>query len=198
MGNFAAILLKIHSYHTHTRPFYGSVRDYPGEPVPEETSIHSHPSCSSTILIIFLHLPRTIASSLLNPRIWQYFCTTYNHVLFGLPLGLEPTTSYSIHFTVISIPKIIIPRQWLYSWNGIEHLVASVLSVVCIVKGKQLELLTPNLVDLKSMAEPHCSLTMSSKGQTFSSSLALALHQVNKLATRADAHSTWRPRRLAL
>ena len=89
---------------THTailRPF---VRVYPGEePGPEETSIHSHPSCSSTILISFLHLPRTIASSLLYPRTWQSLCTTSNHVLFGLPLGLEPTTSYSIHFFTQSL-----------------------------------------------------------------------------------------------
>ena len=60
---------------TALRPFV-----YPGEPVPEETSIHSHPSCSSTILIIFLHLLRTIASSLLNPCTWQSLCTTSNHV----------------------------------------------------------------------------------------------------------------------
>jgi len=31
-------------------------------------------------------------------RAWQSFCTTSFHVLFGLPLGLEPFTSYSIHF----------------------------------------------------------------------------------------------------
>jgi len=31
--------------HTHTQPFYGSldfVQDNPGEPMPEETFIHSH------------------------------------------------------------------------------------------------------------------------------------------------------------
>ena len=83
---------------THMIVLWPFVRVYPGEPVPEETSIHSHPSCSSTILIIFLHLPRTTASSLLNPRTWDSLCTTSNHVLFGLSLGLEPTTSYSVHF----------------------------------------------------------------------------------------------------
>jgi len=31
-------------------------------------------------------------------RAWQSFCTTSLHVLFGLPLALEPSTSYSIHF----------------------------------------------------------------------------------------------------
>ena len=62
------------------------------------------------MLIIFLYLPRTIASSsqtiassLLNPRTWQSLCTTSNHVLFGLPLGLELTTSYSIHFFTQSL-----------------------------------------------------------------------------------------------
>ena len=99
---FLKLLILTHT-HTHTTVLRPFVRDYLGEPVPEETSIHSHPSCSSTILIIFLHLPRTLASSLLNPRTWQSLCTTSNHVLFGLPLGLEPTTSYCIHFFTQSL-----------------------------------------------------------------------------------------------
>jgi len=49
------------------------------------------------IFISFFHLPRSIASSLFKLRAWQSFCTTSLHVLFGLPLGLEPSTSYSIH-----------------------------------------------------------------------------------------------------
>ena len=32
--------------HTHTAVLRPFVRVYPGEPVPEETFIHSHPSCS--------------------------------------------------------------------------------------------------------------------------------------------------------
>ena len=67
--------------YTHTTVLRPFVRVHPGEPVPEETSIHSYPSCSSTILIIFLHLPRIIASSLLNPRTWQSLCSTSNYVL---------------------------------------------------------------------------------------------------------------------
>jgi len=31
------------------------------------------------------------------------FCTTSLHVLFGLPLGLEPSTSYSVHFFTQSV-----------------------------------------------------------------------------------------------
>jgi len=36
-------------------------------------------------------------------RAWQSFCTTSFHVLFGLPLGLEPSTSYSRHFFTQSV-----------------------------------------------------------------------------------------------
>jgi len=50
------------------------------------------------IFISFFHLPRSTASSLFRQRAWQSFCTTSVHVLFGLPLGLEPSTSYYIHF----------------------------------------------------------------------------------------------------
>jgi len=47
---------------THTEPFYGSmdsVRDNPGEPVPEETFTHSHLSWSS-IVPYLLHPSTTI------------------------------------------------------------------------------------------------------------------------------------------
>ena len=45
--------------------------------------------------ISFFHLLWSIASSLFNLSAWQSFCTTSFHVLFCLPLGLEPSTSYS-------------------------------------------------------------------------------------------------------
>jgi len=86
--------------HTHTQPFYGSVdfvRDNPGEPVPEETFTYSHSSRSSIIPICFLHLLRFMASSLFNPRVLQSFSTISLQVFFGLPLGVAPSTSYSIH-----------------------------------------------------------------------------------------------------
>ena len=92
-------------YHVHTtttavlRPF---VRDYPGEPVPKETLTHHHPD-PHPIFISFFHLPRSIASSLFKLRAWQSFCTTSFHVLFSLPLDLEPSTSYSIHFFTQSV-----------------------------------------------------------------------------------------------
>jgi len=55
------------------------------------------------IFITFFHLPRSIASSLFKLRACQSFCTTSFHVFFGLPLSLEPSTSYSIHFFTQSL-----------------------------------------------------------------------------------------------
>jgi len=55
------------------------------------------------IFISFFHLPWSIASSLFKLHAWQFFCTTSVHVLFGLALGLEPSTSYSIHFCTQSL-----------------------------------------------------------------------------------------------
>jgi len=71
------------------------VQDYPGELVPEETFTHS------SVLIIVR--PLSASSSVFNLRAWQSFCTTSLHVLFGLPLGLEPSTSYSMHFFTQSL-----------------------------------------------------------------------------------------------
>jgi len=59
--NLTGCLLCLHT-HTHTHPFYGSmdfVRDNLGEPVPEETFIHSHLSWSS-IVPYLLHPSVTI------------------------------------------------------------------------------------------------------------------------------------------
>ena len=85
------------THETHNR-LTAFVRDNPGRPVPEETLTHSHPTWSSDILfIIFLHLQRSMASSLFILRAWQTSQTTSLQVLFGLPLGLRPSTSYSIH-----------------------------------------------------------------------------------------------------
>ena len=53
--------------------------------------------------ICFLHILRSITSSLFNLRAWQSFCTTSLQVIFDLPLGLEPATSYSIHFFTQSL-----------------------------------------------------------------------------------------------
>ena len=58
---------------------------------------HTHPG-QCTSFITFLHLQRSTASSLLGLRAWQSSRTTSFQVLFRLPLGLEPSTSYSMHF----------------------------------------------------------------------------------------------------
>jgi len=62
---------------------------------------HTHPD--QTSFINFLHLLRSIASSLFNLHTWQSFSTTSVQVLFGLPHVLEPPTSYSIHFFTQSL-----------------------------------------------------------------------------------------------
>ena len=75
---------------THTKTttiLWPFVRFYLGEPVPAKTFTHSHLSWSSTILY---QLPPS-------------FCTTSLQVLFGLPLGLELSTSYSMHFFTQSL-----------------------------------------------------------------------------------------------
>ena len=51
-----------------------------------------------TSFIIFLHLQQSMASSLFSLRAWQSSQTTSLQVLFGLPLGFGPSTSYSMHF----------------------------------------------------------------------------------------------------
>jgi len=59
----------------------------------QRLNVYHHP-----IFISFFHLPRYIASCLFKLHAWKSFCTTSFHVLFGLPLGLEPFISHSIHF----------------------------------------------------------------------------------------------------
>jgi len=87
--------------HTHTQLFYGSldfVRDNLSEPVPEETCIHSHLSWSS--VIPYLLPPSVTIHGILTVQFTCLivFSTISVQVSFGLPLGLTPSTSYSIHF----------------------------------------------------------------------------------------------------
>ena len=83
----------------------------PGLPGWASTSKHSptHQPDDHPVFIGFFHLQWSIASSLFKLCAWQSFCTTSLHVLFGLPLGLEPFTSYSIHFFTQS--------QWCWKIN---------------------------------------------------------------------------------
>jgi len=94
-------------WHTTTTTVYGPlswttrVSRYQKKHSPTHHPYH-HP-----IFISFFHLPRSIASyiasSVFKLRAWQSFCTTSLHVIFGLPPGLEPSTSYSIHFFTQSV-----------------------------------------------------------------------------------------------
>ena len=85
--------------HTHTQPFNGlwSGTTRVGRYQKEHSPTHTHPDYR-TSFIIFLHLQRSMASSLFISHAWQSSRTTSLQVLFGLPLGLGPSTSYSIHF----------------------------------------------------------------------------------------------------
>jgi len=72
-------------------------------------------SWSSIISICFLHLLRSMASSLFNPCALQSFSTISLQVFFGLPLGLVPSTSYSIHFFTQSLSSF--RSTWPYHRN---------------------------------------------------------------------------------
>jgi len=84
------------------QPFYGPLSGTTRVSRYQKNSPSHHPD-HHPIFISFFHLPQSIASSLFKLRAWQSFCTTSFHVLFGLPLGLEPSTSYSIHFFTQSV-----------------------------------------------------------------------------------------------
>ena len=88
-----------HSHlHTHTQPFNGPMSGTTrvGRYQKKHLSTHTHP-VHQTSFINFLHLLRSIASSFFNLHAWQSFSATSVHVLFGLSLGLGPSSSYSIH-----------------------------------------------------------------------------------------------------
>ena len=85
------------------RPFYGPLSGTTRVSQYQKKHSPTHHPDHHQIFIGFFHLPQSIASSLFKLRAWQSFCTTSFHVLFGLPLGLEPCTSYSIHFFTQSV-----------------------------------------------------------------------------------------------
>jgi len=83
--------------HTHTTVLrlFGF---YPGQPGTTRRNIHP-----LTLIVVInhpylLHLLRSMASSLFNPRALQSFSTISVQVFFVLPFGLAPSTSYFIHF----------------------------------------------------------------------------------------------------
>jgi len=85
--------------HTHTQPFNGrwSVTTRVGRYQKKHSPTHTQPG-HRTSFISFLHLLRSITSSVFSLCAWQSSLTTSLQVLFGLPLGLGLSTSYSMHF----------------------------------------------------------------------------------------------------
>ena len=102
-GLFVTFLCNCHCQHAtvsaYTQPFngfwFGTTRV--GLYQKKHSPTHTH-SDHWTSFIIFLHLQRSMASSLFILRAWQSSHRTSVQVLFGLPLGLGPSNSYSIHF----------------------------------------------------------------------------------------------------
>ena len=85
------------------QPFYGSLSATTRVTRYQKKHSPTHHPDHHPVFISFFHLPRSIASSLFKLRAWLSFCTTSFHVLFGLPLGLESSTSYSTHFFTQSV-----------------------------------------------------------------------------------------------
>jgi len=97
------------------QPFYGPLSGTTWVSRYQKKHSPTHHPDHHPIFISFFHLPRSIASSLFKLRAWQSLCTTSFHVLFGLPLGLEPSTSYSIHFFTQSVSSFC--STWPYHRN---------------------------------------------------------------------------------
>jgi len=82
--------------HIHTQPFNGLLSGT--NRVGWYQKKQSHPSWSSDIPYRLPPLLQSVVSSLFSLHAWQSLSTTSLQVLFGLPLGLGPSTSYSMHF----------------------------------------------------------------------------------------------------
>ena len=94
--------------HNHLTAF---VRDNPGRQYQKKHSpTHTQPD-HRTSFINFLHLQRSMASSLFILHAWQSSRTTSVQAMFGLPLGLGPWTSYSILFFTQSSSSHTTHRQ---------------------------------------------------------------------------------------
>ena len=94
-------------------------------------SLTHHPD-HRPIFISFFHLPWSIASSMFK---LYSFCTTSVHVLFGLPIGLEPSTSYCIHFSTQSLSSFrnTCPYHRIGSEMWIEKLFYSISQISWLV-----------------------------------------------------------------
>ena len=84
---------------THTQPFNGlwSGTTQVGQYQKKHSPTHTHPG-HRTSFINFLYLLRSIASSVFSLHAWQSCWTASFQVLFGFPLCLGSSTSYSVNF----------------------------------------------------------------------------------------------------
>jgi len=71
----------------------------------KHSTTHTYRDHQSSFISV-LHLLWSIASSPFNLHAWQSFSTTSLQVVFGLPIGLAPSTSYSIHFFTQSLSSL--------------------------------------------------------------------------------------------
>ena len=62
-----------------------------------------HRAVKRLCVCVYLHLLRSMVLSLFNLHHWQSFSTISVQVFFSLPLGLAPSTWYSIHFFIQSL-----------------------------------------------------------------------------------------------
>ena len=104
-----------HTY-THTQPFYDSldfVQDNLGEPVPEETFTHSHPSWSS--VIPYLLPPSVTIHGILSVQFTCHLFPQSLLVFFGLPSTLYISSSnhclvFTAHAHTIATCFAVVPR----------------------------------------------------------------------------------------
>ena len=88
------------------QPFYGPLSGTTRVSRYQKKHSPIHHPDHHPVFISFSNLLQSVASSLFKLRAWQSFCTTPFHVLFGLPLAVEPSTSYSIHFFTQSVSSL--------------------------------------------------------------------------------------------
>ena len=110
---------------------------------------HTHPG-QRTSFITFLHLKRSMASSLFSLRAWQSSRTTSLQVLFRLPLGLGPSTSYSMHFFTRSSS----------SFAAHAHTNTACFAAIPILRHLYLVSLSSLLGSLSFNLTPHIHLTI--------------------------------------
>ena len=141
-------------------PFVGTI--WVGWYQKKHSPSHTHPD-HQTSFINFFHLLRSIASSLFNIRAWQSFSTTCLQVLFGLPLGLGPSTSYissrSHHFPFTAHAHITL-------WdNDCKPLTVNIQIWIVAVTNKKM--LQPNSAVCQSLMASVCQ----SVGQNWSTAV---------------------------